>query len=137
MEDIRLFAINEKELETLLEAARIYRENIGKEFGIEKCAILIMKSGKRQMTEGIELRNQEKIRMLEEKVSYKYLGILESDAVRHTKMKEKFLKEYLRSTRKQLKTILHSRNLIKEINTWAVLLVRYSGTFLKWTGEEL
>ena len=28
--------------------------------GIEKCAMLIMKSGKRQMTEGIELLNQEK-----------------------------------------------------------------------------
>ena len=30
------------------------------EFGIEKCAVLIMKSGKRQTTEGIELQNQER-----------------------------------------------------------------------------
>ena len=29
------------------------------------------------------------------------------------------------------------RNLIKGINTWVVLLVRYSGPFLKWPREEL
>ena len=40
-------------------------------------------------------------------------------------------------SRKLLKTKLNSRNLVKQRNTWAVLLVRYSGTFLKWTREEL
>ena len=34
------------------------------EFGIEKCALLAMKSGKRHMSEGRELPNQQKIRML-------------------------------------------------------------------------
>ena len=52
-------------------------------------------------------------------------------------MKNKIQKEYLRRTRKLLETKLSSRNLIKGINTWAVLLVRYSGPFLKWTREEL
>ena len=31
-------------------------------FGREKCAMLIMRRGKRHMTEGIEIQNQEKIR---------------------------------------------------------------------------
>ena len=52
-------------------------------------------------------------------------------------MKEKIKKEYLKRTRKLLKTKLFSRNLIKGINTWNVPLVRYSGVFLKWTREEL
>ena len=52
-------------------------------------------------------------------------------------MKDKIQKEYLRRTRKLLETKLNSRNLIKGINTWAVPLVRYSGLFLKWTGDEL
>ena len=30
------------------------------EFGIEKCSMVIMKSGKQHMTEGMELLNQEK-----------------------------------------------------------------------------
>ena len=36
-----------------------------------------MKSGKRRMMEGMELPNQEKIRMLREKETYTYLRILE------------------------------------------------------------
>ena len=51
-------------------------------------------------------------------------------------MKDKIKKEYPR-TRKLLETKLSCRNLIKGINTWAVLLVRYSGPFLKRTKEEL
>ena len=34
-----------------------------------------MKSGKRHMTEGMELPNQDKIRTLGENETYKYLGI--------------------------------------------------------------
>ena len=32
------------------------------EFGVEKCAMLAMKSGKRHLTDGMELPNQDKIR---------------------------------------------------------------------------
>ncbi len=84
-----LFAKNEKELETLIQAVRIYSDDIEMEFNIEKQAMLIMKSGKQQMTEGIELPNQEKIRTLGEKETYKYLGILEADIIKHAEMKEK------------------------------------------------
>ena len=52
---IKLFAKNDKELETLIHAVRIYSQDIGMEFGIEKCAMLVMKSGKRHMTDEIEL----------------------------------------------------------------------------------
>ena len=52
------------------------------EFGIEKCTILIMKSGKREKTKGIELPNQEIIRTLGEKENYIYLLILEADAIK-------------------------------------------------------
>ena len=44
MDDIKLFAKNEKELETLLQAVRIYSQDIGMEFGKEKCTMLIMRS---------------------------------------------------------------------------------------------
>ena len=110
------------------------------EFGIEKCAMLVMKSGKRHMTDGMELPNHDVIRTLGENKTYKYLGILgilEADTIKQVQMKDKTQKEYLRGTRKLLETKLSSRNLIKGINTWAVPLVRYSGPFLKWTRDEL
>ena len=137
MDDIKLFAKNEKELETLIHAVRIYSQDIGMEFGIEKCAMLVMKSGKRHMTDGMELPNHDKIRTLGENETYKYLGILEADTIKQVQMKEKIRKEYLRRTRKLLETKLSCRNLIKGINTWAESLVRYSGSFLKWTRDEL
>ena len=41
------------------------------EFGIEKCAMLIMESVKRQLTDGMELQNKEKIKTLAENETYK------------------------------------------------------------------
>ena len=80
--DIKLFAVNKKELETLIQAVRIYSQDIGMGFGIEKCAILVKKSGKRYMMEEMGQQHQEKIRILEEKEIYKYLGILEADTMK-------------------------------------------------------
>ena len=120
MDDIKLFAKNEKELETLIHAIKIYSQDIGMEFGIEKCPMIVMKSGKRHLTDGMELPNQDKIRMLGEKETCKYLGILEADTIKQVEMKEKIKKEYLRRTKKLLEAKLCSRNFIKKINTWAV-----------------
>ena len=76
-------------MEILKQAMRIYNQHMRMELATEKCVMLIMKSGKRQMTEEIERRNQENIRTLEEKETYKYLGILEVDTIKHAEIKEK------------------------------------------------
>ena len=135
MDDIKLFPQNEQELETLIQALTMYSQDIGMEFGIEKCTMLIMKSRTRQMTPEIELSNQEKNRTLGEKETYKYLGILEANTIKQTVMKENIEKEYLRRTEILRKTELHRRNIIRGIYTCAVLFVRYSWPFLKWTKE--
>ena len=92
MNDIKLFAKNEKELETLIHAVRIYSQYLGMESGIEKCDILVMKSGKRHLTDGMEVPNQDKIRTLAESETYKYLGILEADTIKQVETKEKLRK---------------------------------------------
>ena len=65
-----------------------------------------MKSGKRHLTDGMELPNQDKIRTLGDKEIYKYLGILGADTIEEVEMKEKVTKEYLRRTRNLLETKL-------------------------------
>ena len=70
------------------------------EFSIEKCAMLIMRSGKGQLTGGIELPNQEKIRTLGEKETNKYLGILEVDAIKQVEMKGKNWKRVAKENKK-------------------------------------
>ena len=52
MDDIKLFAKNEKVLKILIHAVRIYSQDIEMEFGIKKCAMLAMKSGRRHLTDG-------------------------------------------------------------------------------------
>ena len=42
---------NEKERETLIHTVRIYSQDIGMEFGIDKYVMLVMKSSKRHLTE--------------------------------------------------------------------------------------
>ena len=137
MDDIKLFAKNVTELETLMHAVRIYSQDIRMKFGIEIWDMFVMKSGKRHLTDGMELPNQDKIRTLAENETYKYLGILKADTIKQVEMKDKIQKIYLRRTRKLLETKLSCLNLIKGINTWDVPLIRYSGPFLKWTRDEL
>ena len=57
-DDIKHFAKNEKEWETLIQTVRIYSQDIGMEFGWEKCAFQVMKSDKRHMMERVELPNE-------------------------------------------------------------------------------
>ena len=47
-----------------------------------------MESGKKEITEGIELPNQDRIRTLGKKKNYKWLGILEADTIKEAKMKD-------------------------------------------------
>ena len=104
---------------------------------IGKYDMLVMKSGKRHITEGVERTNQVVIRTLGEKETNKYLRIFEADTIKQQEMKEKTKKEYLRSVRKLFETKLYCWNLVKRINPWAVSHVRYSEPFLKWTRVEL
>ena len=46
IDEIKLFSKNDKEIETLIQAVKIYSQDIQMEFGIKKCPMLIMSSGK-------------------------------------------------------------------------------------------
>ena len=73
------------------------------EFGIEKCAMLVMEKEKIVKSVGIELPDGKVIKSLQEGESYKYLGILEADKFLEEKMKLNVSKEYIRRLRKVLK----------------------------------
>ena len=52
------------------------------QFGIDKCAVLVMKRGKLVLCDGIEMPDGNIIREVEE-TGYKYLGVLEADHLKH------------------------------------------------------
>ena len=137
MDGLKLYSKSEKALDSLIQTARIFRKDIGMQFGIDKRAMLVMKKGKIVKTDVIQLPNDKVINSLEEGESYKYLGVLEADEVMVKEMKDKVKKEYYRRVRKMLETQLNSGNVFKAINTWAVSVVRYSAAFLGWSRLEL
>ena len=69
----------------MTQTIKIYIQDVEMKLGIEKCAMLIVNSGKRQKVEGIKLPSQESTK---EKENYKYLGILEVDT-KQAEMKKK------------------------------------------------
>ena len=101
--DKKLYCRSGKGLDSLVQTIRVFSEDIGMEFGIEKCTMLIMEKGKIVKSVGIELPDDKVINSLQEGESYKYLGILEADKVLEKKIKLNVSKEYIRRLRKVLK----------------------------------
>ena len=72
-----MYSRSEKGLDSLVQTVHVFSEDIGMEFGIEKCAILVMEKGKIVKLVGIELSDGKIIKSLQEDESYNCLGILE------------------------------------------------------------
>ena len=75
-----------------------FSEDIGVEFGLKKCGVVILKKGKVVRFDGIHLPNQEIMKEVDEK-GYTYLGILELDGIKDHEMKMKVTAVYERKLR--------------------------------------
>ena len=117
MDDLKLYSRSEKGLNLLVKTVRIFSEDIGMVFGIEKCAMLVMEKGKIVKSVGIELPDGKVIKSLQEGESYKYLGILEADKILEEKMNLNVSKEYNDSLRNLLTSKLNGENLVRVVNT--------------------
>ena len=124
-------------MDSLVQTVHVFSQDIAMEFGIEKCAMLVMENRKIVNSVGIELPDGKVIKSLQEGESYKYLGILEVHKFLEEKMKLNILKEYVRRLRKILKSKLNGRSLVRGVNTWAVSLLRYPVTFVSQRKSEL
>ena len=84
MDDLKMYAKNRNELESMMNAVRIFSGDIGMQFGLDKCAILLMKRGKIE-TGSVDMimPNGGEIRAMGENSEYRYLGVLEGDDVKN------------------------------------------------------
>ena len=62
MDDLKLYAKSGRKLDSLIQIVRIFSDNVEMVFGLEKCAVLVLKRGKMIRTEGIELPDRKCIR---------------------------------------------------------------------------
>ena len=125
MDDLKLYSRLEKGLESLAQTVRVFSQDMGMEFGIEKFAMLVMEKGKIVKSVGITLPDGKVFKSLQEGESYKCLGVLEADKFLEEKMKLNVSKEYIRKLRKVLRSILNGGDLVCGDNTWEVSLLRY------------
>ena len=65
MDDLKLNGQSEIGLDSLVQAVRVFSEDIGMEFGIGKCGKLVMKKGKMVKSVGIELPDVKVIKSLQ------------------------------------------------------------------------
>ena len=71
-------------------APKKFSDDIGMEFGIDKCATLEIRHGKQVECDGIELPGGEVMKEVEEG-GYKYLGVLECASIKRKEMKDSFV----------------------------------------------
>ena len=76
MDDLKLFAKNEDQIDSLVNTVRTFSEDIKNEFGLLKRGVLIMKIRKVVKSDGISMSDEKMMKNIEEG-GYKYLGIVE------------------------------------------------------------
>ena len=76
MDDLKIFAQSQREVNELISTVQMFSNDIGMEFGIKKCGVFVLKSGKVVLSEEVEMPDGERIKEIEEN-GYKYLPILE------------------------------------------------------------
>ena len=96
MDGLKLHGSNEMSLETLIQTVLVFSNDIGMEFGVQKCAVLTMKKGKMANSDGIALTHEATMKGLKEGDNDKYLGVIQADGTKHHEMKEDVKTEYYR-----------------------------------------
>ena len=137
MDDLKLYAKNDKQLERLLTIVKKFSDNIQMQFGLDKCAKASFKKGKLTKTTHIEQDDKSIIQELDPDGAYKYLGIFESNDIKHATMKEKVRKEYYRRVKMVLKSELNSSNKVSAITALVIPVVAYSINIINWQMKEI
>uniref|UniRef100_H3AA24 Reverse transcriptase domain-containing protein n=1 Tax=Latimeria chalumnae TaxID=7897 RepID=H3AA24_LATCH len=75
MDDLKLYAKNSDQLQSMLELVSSFSKSIVMEIGVDKCAILHAKQGKLERHDNIQLLNGAEIQEIEPEKCYKYLGM--------------------------------------------------------------
>ena len=91
MNDIKLYAKNEQDINSLIHLTQVFSSDIGMTFGVAKCGRLIVNRGKVKSTSGTSLPEGQ----IDDKDGiYKYLGILQPFGNNDEEVRRKATSEY-------------------------------------------
>ena len=137
MDDLKLYARNNRQLECLVNTVDLFSRDIQMKFGLSKCAKLTMKRGKPLNYESLTTISGETFPDLGDADFYKYLGVEENAQTGHNEVKKRVTTEYKRRVKLILRSELNGKNTITAINTFSVPVLTYSFGLICWTLEEL
>ena len=66
MDDLKLYRKDERQIDSLVNAVRVFSDGIGMKIGLKKCGVLVMKRGKVVKYEGIDLPDGLRMKTVEE-----------------------------------------------------------------------
>ena len=55
MDDLKLYGNDERQIDSLINTVRVFSDDIGMEFGLKKCGVVVMKRGKVVKHDGVDL----------------------------------------------------------------------------------
>jgi len=85
MDDIKLYAATNNELQDLLQLTQPFSRVIKMSFGFEKCKTLSTAKGKLEMR-SFTTENDDIVEAMNEDDIYKYLGHMQTKQMKHTQM---------------------------------------------------
>lgn len=136
MDDLKLYAANETQLEQLLRIVESFTNDIMMKLGLDKCRTLKVKRGKLHHGQ-YKLESGQQIDSMTDADIYKYLGVKQARRIDHASVKNDLKIEFAKRVRLLFKTGLNSRNLMKAINTYAIPILSYSFGVIKWSNTEI
>ena len=83
MDGLKIFAKSEGEVNGLVSTVQILRNDIRMKFGMQKCGVLVLKTGKVVSSKGVDMPDGERIKEVVRN-GYTYLGILQYSKIKES-----------------------------------------------------
>ena len=95
MDDLKLFAGSDAQLEVLSRTVHMFSDDVGLTFGLDKCAKLSVLRGRLNPSVDVVLPAGVRIRELSVGEAYKYLGLFEAEGLDCSRSKKLIVETYL------------------------------------------
>ncbi|XP_050302196.1 uncharacterized protein LOC126740283 [Anthonomus grandis grandis] len=136
MDDLKIMAATRNQLNQMLHIVEEFSNDIGMQFGLDKCRTLNIIRGKIQPGE-YQMQNVQTIEAMGEHEIYKYLGMKQSQTIEQQTMKCELTNEFVKKVRQVLRTNLNSKNIFKALNSYACSALSYSFGVINWSRTDI
>ena len=137
MDDLKLYARNERDLNALITTVSLFSNDIGMTINVAKSVKLIVCRGKVVSTPDLDINKLRVITDVFVSKGYKYLGLLQNILAINVTVKKNIISKFCSRCRRILSSHLSGHNKVIALNSYAILVMRYSAGILDWNQNEL